>query len=172
MNRTTIIGIVAVAVLVIGGGVTYAMVQNGNDMQASDRMAMTKENAMAKDDAMEKEEVMAKNGDAEVMSTHGNYVTLADYNGNKSKYADEKKILFFHASWCPICRSIEKDLMASPDKIPAMTTFIKTDFDNETKLRQKYGVTVQHTFVQINSDGSLVKKWSGTSTNSALSQIQ
>jgi hypothetical protein len=36
---------------------------------------------------------------------------------------------------------------------------LKTDYDSNIDLRKKYGVTSQHTFVQIDSSGNLIKKW-------------
>jgi thioredoxin 1 len=38
------------------------------------------------------------------------------------------------------------------------------DFDDSIELRKKYGVTVQHTFVQIDSSGGAIGKWSGSVT--------
>ncbi len=66
------------------------------------------------------------------------------------------KVLFFHASWCPNCRALEKDIKAGP--IPADLTIIKVDFDNSTDLRQKYGVTLQTTVVYVDDDGTELGK--------------
>ena len=73
------------------------------EKKIEDEAMMKKEEAAA----MEKDK-MAKEGAAmnkeEAMSKQGSYVTLADYDKDPSKYADSKKVYFFHASWCPICR--------------------------------------------------------------------
>ncbi|WP_130178280.1 thioredoxin [Cryobacterium sp. SO1] len=66
------------------------------------------------------------------------------------------KVLFFHASWCPNCRALEKDINAGP--IPAGLTIIKVDFDNSAELRQQYGVTLQTTVVYVDDDGSELGK--------------
>ena len=42
------------------------------------------------------------------------------------------------------------------------------DYDNSTSLKQKYGVTYQHTLVQVDSKGAQIAKWSGSPTLSAL----
>jgi hypothetical protein len=42
------------------------------------------------------------------------------------------------------------------------------NYDNSTALKQKYAVTYQHTFVQVDKDGNLIKKWSGSPTLTAL----
>lgn len=84
--------------------------------------------------------------------------------GSYSEYSSEKVagarwdiVLFFHASWCPSCVSADKNM--SSEEIPENLTLLKTDFDESTDLRKKYGVTSQHTFVQVDSEGNLIKKW-------------
>jgi len=80
-------------------------------------------------------------------------------------------VLFFHASWCPTCQAAEANLTSQP--VPDGLTVVKTDFDTMTELRQKYGVTVQHTFVQIDAGGAQLAKWSGsTSAAEIADQVQ
>jgi hypothetical protein len=38
---------------------------------------------------------------------------------------------------------------------------LKTDYDSNNELKKKYGVTYQHTFVQIDSNGNMITKWNG-----------
>ena len=182
MNKRPLILIgVIVGVLAIGGGV-YAYVSDQNSKKEAEKMAMEKKSesdAMMKKDeaaAMEKDK-MAKESDAmkkddAMMSKHGSYVTLADYNASPSKYADSKKVYFFHAPWCPSCQAIEKEINADQSKIPVGVTLIKTDFDTQTELRQKYGVTIQHTFVQVDSSGNETAQWSAESLSSLVAGIK
>jgi len=82
-------------------------------------------------------------------------------------------VLFFHASWCPSCRALNTDIEKNVGAIPAGVTILKTDYDKETELKKKYGVTTQHTVVQVDTDGNLIKKWSGGSKlEDLLSQVQ
>lgn len=179
MNKKTgVIVAAVVAVLLIGGGV-FAYTSDQNNQKQADRMAMEKtedammkkdDAAMAKDDGAMKKEGAAMSEDA--MAKHGSYVTLADYNANTAEYADSKKVYFFHASWCPICQSIHKDIEADMTKIPAGVTLIKTDFDASTDLRQKYGVTTQYTFVQVDGSGNETAQWSATTLDKAIAGIK
>ncbi len=174
MNKKSMIIIAVIAgVLLIGGG-ALAYNNNQNKKKESDKMAMEKK-AMAKE-AMAKKDAMKKDGDTmkkdDAMSKSGSYVTLADYNANPTKYADSKKVYFFHASWCPICQGIEKEINADMSKIPAGVTLIKTDFDNSTELRQKYGVTTQYTFVQVDNSGNEIAQWSATNLDKAIASIK
>lgn len=100
------------------------------------------------------------------------YITVTEYNANTAQYSANKKVLFFHAAWCPICQGIEKEINADMSKIPTGTTIIKTDYDSNIDLRKKYGVTYQYTFVQIDNEGTQLKKWSASSLSKVLSQVQ
>lgn len=71
-------------------------------------------------------------------------------------------VLFFHASWCPSCRGLGSDIEANASSIPEGVTILKVDYDKEAELKKKYGVTYQHTLVQVGADGALIKKWSGS----------
>jgi len=82
-------------------------------------------------------------------------------------------VLFFHASWCPSCKALNSDIEKNVGAIPAGVTILKTDYDKETELKKKYGVTTQHTLVQVDKDGNLIKKWSGGSKlENLLSEMQ
>ncbi len=76
-----------------------------------------------------------------------------------SAAAHGKVVLFFHADWCPICRSLETEVMSHANSIPKGLTVLKVNYDNSTDLKVKYGVTYQHTFVQVDGNGVLIKKW-------------
>jgi thiol-disulfide isomerase/thioredoxin len=173
-KKALIIVVVVLGLAVIGGGVIYA--NNQNEKKEQEKMAMEKKSeaeAMMKKDesvAMEKEnDAMVKD---EAMEKHGSYITLADYNANISKYTDSEKVYFFHASWCSICQGIDKEINTDMSKIPAGVTIIKTDFDSSTDLRQKYGVTTQYTFVQVDSNGNEIAQWSATNLDKAIEGIK
>lgn len=181
MNKKTLVTVsIVVGLLLVSGGV-FAYSSNQNDKKENEKMAMekkTEDEAMMKKEeaaAMEKDK-MAKEGESmekdTAMSKQGSYVTLADYNSDQSKYADSKKVYFFHASWCPICQGIDKDINADMSKIPAGVTLIKTDFDSSTDLRQKYGVTTQYTFVQVDNNDNETAQWSATSLEKAIDGIE
>lgn len=71
-------------------------------------------------------------------------------------------VLFFHASWCPSCRSLDKDINQNLNNIPEGVLIMKVDYDKERDLKKKYGVTYQHTLVQVDENGNMISKWSGS----------
>jgi len=104
--------------------------------------------------------------DAEVSSqTSGQY---AKYNTSKVASAEGDVVLFFKASWCPTCRALDADIKDSLSDIPADLIILEADYDEETTLKQKYGVTLQHTLVQVDSEGEMISKWSGSPNLEAL----
>lgn len=188
MNKKTlvIVGMV-VGLFVVSGGI-FAYSNSQNDKNEQEKTAMeknTEDAAMMKNDdavAMEKDEMttedssMTKKADAmakeDTMSKQGSYVSLVDYNNDPDKYTDSKKVYFFHASWCPICKDIDAEINADISKIPAGVTLIKTDFDSSIDLRKKYGVTYQYTFVQVDNNGNETDQWSATSLAAAVEGIK
>ena len=94
----------------------------------------------------------------------GAYITLAEYEGSKDMYAQGDVVLFFAADWCSTCQEATENLEADPAAIPAGLAIVRVDYDNSDELKQKYGVTVQHTFVQVDADGNELAKWSGSVT--------
>ena len=85
--------------------------------------------------------------------TAGVYV---DYSDDAIAQAEGRVLLFFHAPWCPQCRSVESDILA--EGVPAGVTIIKVDYDSRQDLRQQYGVTLQTTFVEVDAGGAELQK--------------
>lgn len=94
----------------------------------------------------------------------GSYITYEVFDAEKASYADSKVVLFFNASWCSTCKKARDNFESSLSEIPEDVTIVVVDFDDSTELKQKYGVTLQHTFIQVDSAGEQLAKWSGSTT--------
>ena len=81
-----------------------------------------------------------------------------------ARAATGKVVLFFHANWCPTCRALDADIKAHMSQIPEKLSILDVDYDNSSALKQKYGVTYQHTLVQVDQNGTLITKWSASPT--------
>jgi thioredoxin 1 len=126
------------------------------------------DSAMDKDEngAMMKKEDQAMTGDEAMMKKAGAY---APYDASKLAMANSGDVvLFFKASWCPSCRTLDNNIKANLEAIPAGLTILEVDYDSATTLKQKYGVTTQHTLVQVDASGNLIEKWSGSPTLAAV----
>ena len=89
----------------------------------------------------------------------GSYLT---YSPERFEEASQfKRVYFFHASWCPTCRSANREFEAQIDRIPADVVLFKTDYDDSDELKRRFGVTYQHTFVLVDESGESVSIWNG-----------
>lgn len=169
-----------VAVVVIGG-LGILMVQSNQkesammEQKAMEEKTVMEEKAMMEKKAMEEKAameskdsaMMEKDGammkkDGETMMSKGSYEL---YDASKLAMAETGKVvLFFKASWCPTCKAVDSDIKANLGSIPKGVTILEVDYDKSVELKQKYGVTTQHTFVQVDAKGNLITKWSGGNT--------
>lgn len=174
MNKIILglVGVLAIGLIAynLGGDEEKAMVmEEAGDtmMQKEEGAMMESEGAMmeAKDDSMMKADdvMMGGEGDA-MMAKVGIY---EDYSPEKLA-SNENIVLFFKASWCPSCKAVDSDIVSHLESIPNDLTILKVDYDNSAELKKKYGVTSQHTFVQVDKDGNLIKKWLGSPTLAKL----
>ena len=96
----------------------------------------------------------------------GNY---SDYSLAKLQATqDGKAVLFFAASWCPTCKGLELNIKNNVSQIQDNLAILRVDYDTSSALKQKYGVTYQHTLIQVNSEGTEIKRWFGSPTLSDL----
>ncbi len=134
------------------------MEQSPNTEKETGVMMKIEQGAMIRLDATKK-----TNGE---MMVKGVY---EDFFPEKISWAkDGKVILFFKASWCSTCQEVDSDIQAHLGQIPSKLFIFKIDYNNSTELKKKYGVTYQHTFVQVDANGTLIKKWSGSPTLTAI----
>jgi thiol-disulfide isomerase/thioredoxin len=96
------------------------------------------------------------------------------YTPEKLKLAkDHKVILFFKADWCPSCVTADQTLNKEFASIPKNIAILKVSYDTDIELRKKYGVTIQHTFVQVDEQGNQITKWLGSvSIGDILSKVK
>ncbi len=154
-----------IILLLIAGAIAYAAGRQSNSNNAatdqSDEVMMedkskSDDDSMMEGDKMDSEDKM----DEETTSmSAGSYIPYS-----MASLTDETNVIFFAASWCPTCRSLDQNINSSLSSIPSEVTILKADYDTETSLKQKYGVTYQHTLVQVDKDGNMIKKWSGSNT--------
>ena len=100
-------------------------------------------------------------------STQGRYTTYSAAAANDTSFSET--ILFFYAPWCPECRAFDTVLTSAT--IPESTQILKVDYDTATDLKQRYGVTLQTTFVKITSGGEKVSLWTAYGKEKSLQAV-
>jgi thiol-disulfide isomerase/thioredoxin len=138
-----VLGIIAAVILAIGGGVVYLV----NDTAGDDAVPKTVGSVTQPSNQTQTSQQPAS-------QQPGAYV---DYSQSVIADTAGTKMLFFHAPWCPQCRALEADIQQNG--VPSGVTIIKVDYDTNQSLRQKYGVTIQTTFVRIDDAGNLIEKY-------------
>ena len=186
MNTKKVLFVLA-TIIIVGGGTIYGIQSQTKDMMKAndkadaerldERITTEMNNEDVNKDGMMEDKVMDEVKEDDMMDKKDDMMSKGSYEA----YGAEKiamaetgdVVIFFHASWCPSCRSLNASIEGSMAEIPEGVTILKTDYDKETELKKKYGVTTQHTLVQVDKDGNLIKKWSGSPDLAAIvSQIQ
>ena len=156
--------IIILVIVLAGGAFFYFNSGGGNDdvVMVKDDVSAMEENEVVESKEMEKE---TAEGEENMETKLGSY---ENYSPEKVSQATGKVVLFFHAPWCPYCRGLDTAIKQEISKIPSDLIILRTDYDSEAALKKKYGVTYQHTLVQIDAGGNMITKWSGSEN---LSQI-
>jgi len=91
--------------------------------------------------------------------------------------SNNRRVLFFYANWCSTCRLADAAFRTNSNQIPGDAVVIRVNYnDSETDtfekdLARKYGITYQHTFVQVDSVGNEITKWNGGQMAELLENI-
>lgn len=144
--------------------------QNTKEITNKDEKTMTQEKILDKENAPNDS---TPSSEANVNQSYLLYTPNAF-----SSSATPMKLLFFYASWCPTCRPVDSDIKANAASIPSDLTIFRVNYNdpdtdaNEKELAKKYGITYQHTFVLIDTNGNELKKWNGGNFEEILSKIK
>lgn len=164
MKKTTLITLVVI-IITVGLGV-YFFTQKDNP--AEDMAMMKKETSTNKN---EKTVNLAQTAEA------SRYVVYTS-SDKFAKNADKKRVLFFYANWCPTCIPADANFKENASKIPQDVIVLRVNYnDPETNskdkaLAKKYGITYQHTFVQVDANDNEVTKWNGGQIEELLANIK
>jgi len=159
MNKWILV--IALVILGVLGVSFYSSQQEPQQETTKDSPAM---------DKMDKDEHQM------MMSDQNRYVEYS--KAALDKAANNRRVLYFYANWCPICKPADADFKANSNKISSDVIVIRvnyndSDTDQEEKdLAQKYGITYQHTFVQIDGEGNKITAWNGGQINELLKNIR
>jgi len=186
VNKSTgvaVIGIVIVAVIL------YMLVQNLEETPTdlSINVSMGSEDEVITGDTTEQDSMVVDEsenfGNGDVMGkTDGDSAMEVDpmISSRYLSYTPElfeslsnsKRVLFFYASWCPMCRPTDAEFTLEQDNIPLDVALFRTDYDHETELKAQYGVTYQHTFVYVDSNGKAISTWNGGGLDELIDRTQ
>lgn len=94
---------------------------------------------------------------------------MTDYNEAAFNSASEsKKVLFFHAEWCIVCKQIERNFESGA--LPDDTVVFIVDLEGDRDLVREYDIRFQTSFVQVDDNGNELKQWNWLQMPSANGQ--
>lgn len=153
---------------------------DGTMIMPNGTMVAPEEAMMDKNDTMMENESTAGFTPADAVLA-GSSAPLIDFN--KADYdsaagSDKLVVLYFYATWCPICRAEEPELRAAfneldrNDVVGFRVNFNDGDTDaDERDLAQQYQVPYQHTKVFIKNGQQLLKAPDSWNKNRYLTEI-
>lgn len=185
MKNKIIVLVVVVVVLAAGAifikrnsGNTDSVKEKQNSVMKNENSNTMTEDKMATDESMpKKDSSVSKEENTMSKESSGTYVDYTSQllDGAQKMQVDGRKVvLFFHAPWCPYCKAADQDFKSaiSSGNFPSNITLIKVDYDSQTELKKKYGVTTQHTFVQVDSTGNQITKWISGETSDLATKVK
>lgn len=111
---------------------------------------------MEAEEMMEDESTMTSDDSA--LSTR--YSDYSSEELSKATVNNGRAVLFFAAlAWCPSCQAADRDFRANFSKVPEDVSILKVDYDKDSAMKQKYAITMQDTFIQVDSQGKEVTRW-------------
>lgn len=104
------------------------------------------------------------------MEGSGEIIRFTDIDDAKMHADNNPTVLFFYADWCPVCRTELKKIESGQSMLKDITVIV-VNYDKSKELKRKYGVTYQHTYVQIDSHGESIALWNGGGIESILTNV-
>ena len=104
------------------------------------------------------------------MMSSGGKVVFTDLDDARMLAATGPTVLFFHADWCPLCRVDMRQIDSRLHELGNITVVV-VDYDRFAELKKRYGITYQHTYVQIDGDGEKIALWNGGGVDGILDNI-
>lgn len=145
---------VLLVLFVIGGGYLYSQTSNQNTSTAEPTI------------------VASPIPDSQQVSAY-----LPYQSGLLQANADKRRILFFYASWCSTCRPANAEFEKRVGELPEGVVVIRVNYNDpdtdveERALASQYGVTYQHTYVELDPAGDKVQTWNGGSVDELLAKL-
>lgn len=171
MKHTSLM--LGLVILAVAGASAYALMGK-NDVAMEKPLVKEESAAMEKTAAMESDQGMEK--PAAMMQKSGSYQPFSPELLQST--AATRRVLFFYANWCPTCKAADGSFTKDLAQLPGDVTLIKVNYNDtetdqvEKDLAKQYGITYQHTFVQIDAAGKEITKWNGGQTAELLSNLK
>lgn len=101
-----------------------------------------------------------------------NYIDYSEQNLESAKRTG-RSVLFFAATlWCQTCAELDKEIKERSQELPSDVTMLKVDYDNDREMKRKWGVTTQHTLIQLDNGGNEINRWIGGNFDALIANLK
>jgi thiol-disulfide isomerase/thioredoxin len=104
------------------------------------------------------------------MMSSGSKVLFTSLDDARMLAAAGPTVMYFHAGWCPQCRLEMQEIDSRLSELGNITVVV-VDYDRYAELKKRYGVTYQHTYVQIDAQGKKIAVWNGGGVDGILENV-
>jgi thiol:disulfide interchange protein len=173
MNKSILIVIISVLVIALAGFFVYQNTSSNQKQQNLADMGDTMMDEISDDHMITDENSNVRDSS---MMQDSKYVEFT--SSVLKENVDKRRVLFFYANWCPICGPADANFKENTNRIPDDVVLIRVNYnDSETDademaLADQYGITYQHTFVQIDESGNTIATWNGGQIEELLANIE
>ena len=141
-------------------------VMKKESVQKDEAMMEKEDSAMMEDDSlMEKDAMMASSYSGKVLAgTASKYLEFSKVDYENALSENKKILLYFYASWCPICKKEQPETFAAFDElndsniVGFRVSYNDNEDADEKALAKQFGIAYQHTKV-ILKDGKQAAKF-------------
>lgn len=144
MNKRVVVVVVVLAVVIAGAIGALALTRIAPPAGSESAQTVTPEPS----------ETPQPSVTATAEAIPGSYI---DYTDTAIADAEGRRVLFFHAPWCPQCVELEAGILSQG--VPDGVTIIKIDWDTHQDLEALYGVPMRTTFVELDAAGEVVQRY-------------
>lgn len=104
------------------------------------------------------------------MMSSGGKVPFTSLEEARMLAAAGPTVLYFHADWCPQCLVEMREIDSRLNELGGISVVV-VDYDRNAELKKMYGVTYQHTYVQIDGRGRKISLWNGGGVDGILENV-
>lgn len=170
-----IIAAVAGLIILLGTGYFIINPESNSEIDSSQSEPTVSQDSQMLMDGTD-DDVSQETQIGEELSSNGRYLVYSEESFEEAK--DDRRILYFYANWCPTCIPVNQEFISDADQIPEDVVVFRVNYnDDETEqfeeeLAEQYGVTYQHTFVQVDESGERINIWTSGGIRELLENIE
>lgn len=89
------------------------------------------------------------------------YIAYSPTGFERARAEGRPILLYFWASWCPVCRAEEPKIIADIEGADVPVAGFRVNFDEERELKSRFRIPYQHTTVILDAEGRETERFLG-----------